>query len=233
MKIAVLGTGVVGQTLAEKLASLKHDVTMGTRDVKKSLSTTGAGNYGRPAFGDWYPAHKNIRLATFSDAAASAEFIINATNGMGALNALEHAGHDHLKDKIMMDVSNPLDFSHGMPPSLWVSNTDSLAENIQRAFPETRVVKALNTMNAYLMVNPSLVPGDHTVFICGNDAGAKSEVRSILNSFGWSDRNILDLGDLQNARGMEQILPLWAMILGTLQHPFFNFHVAKGNPPKA
>jgi hypothetical protein len=233
MKIAVLGTGVVGQTLAEKLASLGHEVTMGTRDVKKALDTKGSDRFGRPEFGQWHTDHTNINVATFADAAASGEIVINATNGMGSLNALEHAGHDHLMNKILLDVSNPLDFSHGMPPSLWVSNTDSLGEQIQRAFPEAKVVKSLNTVNAILMVNPSLVPGDHTIFIGGNDADAKLKIKSLLNTFGWKDENIFDLGDITTARGTEQILPLWARIMTNLQHPYFNFSVVIGKPPQS
>ncbi len=230
MKIAVLGTGIVGQTLAEKLASLGHDVTMGTRDVKKALANKGTDRFGRPEFGEWNANHTNIKVATFAEAAASGEFVINATNGMGSLNALEHAGHDHLKNKILLDVSNPLDSSHGMPPSLWVSNTDSLGEQIQRAFPEAKVVKSLNTMNASLMVNPSLVPGDHTVFLSGNDADAKLKIRGLLITFGWKDENIFDLGDITSARGTEQILPLWVRIMTDLQHPYFNFRVVVGKP---
>jgi predicted dinucleotide-binding enzyme len=233
MKIAVLGTGVVGQTLAEKLATLGHDVTMGTRDVANALATMGNGSYGQPAFGEWHKNHANIKVATFADAAAFGEFVINATNGMGTLNALEHAGHDNLKNKILLDVSNPLDFTHGMPPSLWVSNTDSLGEQIQRAFPDTKVVKSLHTMNAYLMVNPSLVPGNHTVFLSGNDVEAKLKMRGLLITFGWKDENIFDLGDITTARGTEQILPLWVRIMGTLQHPFFNFSIVVGRPPAA
>ncbi len=233
MKIAVLGTGVVGQTIAEKLAALEHDVTMGTRDVNKTLATTGTDIFGRPAFGEWYSSHSNIKITTFAEAAAFGEFIINATNGMGSLNALEHAGKENMKNKILLDVSNPLDFSKGMPPSLWVSNTDSLGEQIQRAFPDTRVVKSLHTMNAFLMVNPSLVPGDHTVFLSGNDAEAKLKIRELLITFGWKDENILDLGDITTARGTEQIVPLWVRIMGTLQHPFFNFRIVIGQPPQA
>ncbi len=232
MKIAVLGTGVVGQTLAEKLATLGHDVTIGTGDVQRSLDKKGTGNYGRPLFGQWHTTHSKIRVASFADATSSAELIINATNGMGSMNALEHAGHDHLKDKILLDVANPLDFSHGMPPTLWVSNTDSLAEQIQRSFPETKVVKSLNTMTAALMVNPSLVPGDHTLFICGNDTEAKSKIRSLLISFGWKDANILDLGDITSARGVEQILPLWVRLMSNFQHPYFNFNIVLGKPPQ-
>jgi predicted dinucleotide-binding enzyme len=233
MKIAVLGTGVVGQTLAEKLASLGHDVTMGTRDVKKALEGKGTDQFGRPAFGQWHTNHSNIKVASFADAAASCELVINATNGMGSLNALEHAGHDNLKNKILLDVSNPLDFSHGMPPSLWVSNTDSLGEQIQRAFPEVKVVKSLNTMNANLMVNPSLVPGDHTVFLSGNDTDAKLKIRGLLITFGWKDENIFDIGDITSARGAEQILPLWVRIMTDLQHPYFNFSIVIGKPPQS
>lgn len=232
MKIAVLGTGVVGQTLAEKLASLGHDVTIGTRDAKAALETTGTGQYGRPAFGDWHKSHTNIKVATFSDAAAFGELVINATNGFGSLNALEHAGHDNLKGKILLDVSNPLDFSHGMPPSLWVSNTDSLGEQIQRAFPETKVVKSLHTITASVMVNPSLVPGDHTVFLGGNDDEAKLKIRGLLITFGWKDENILDLGDISSCRGTEQMLPIWVRLMGTFQSPFFNFSIVQGKPPK-
>jgi len=232
MKIAVLGTGMVGQTLAEKLAALGHDVIIGTRDVKKALATKEAGRYDRPAFGEWHKSHTNIKVATYADAAAFGEFIINATNGMGSLNALEHAGHDNMKDKILLDVSNPLDFSHGMPPSLWVSNTDSLGEQIQRAFPETKVVKSLHTVNASLMVNPALVPGDHTIFMGGNDADAKLKIRGLLITFGWKDENILDLGDITSARGTEQMLPIWVRIMTTLQHPFFNFSIVAGQSPK-
>jgi len=232
MKIAVLGTGVVGQTIAEKLAALEHDVTMGTRDVKKALATTGKDMFGRPAFGEWYSGHANIKIATFADAAAFGEFIINATNGLGSLNALEQAGKENMKNKILLDVSNPLDFSKGMPPSLSVSNTDSLGEQIQRTFPETKVVKSLQTMNAYLMVNPSLVPGDHTVFLGGNDTEAKLKIRGLLITFGWKDENILDLGDITTARGTEQMLPIWVRIMTTLQHPFFNFRIVVGQPPQ-
>ena len=231
MKIAVLGTGVVGQTLAEKLASLGHEVTMGTRDVKTALANTEPGNFGRPGFGEWYKSHTGIKVATFAEAAASSELVINATNGMGSLNALEHAGHENLKNKVLLDVSNPLDFSKGMPPSLWVSNTDSLGEQIQRLFPETKVVKSLHTMNAYLMVNPSLVPGDHTVFIGGNDDEAKLKIRGLLITFGWKDENIFDLGDISTSRGTEQMLPIWVRILSKLQNPYFNFKVVVGPPP--
>jgi predicted dinucleotide-binding enzyme len=232
MKIAVLGTGVVGQTLAGKLGSLGHDVTVGTRDVKNALASKQPDMYGMPAFGVWHSSHPTIKVAKYADAAASGEFIVNATNGMGSINALDQCGEMNLQNKILLDVSNPLDFSHGMPPTLWVCNTDSLGEQIQRAFPKTRVVKSLNTVNASLMVSPALVPGDHNVFVSGNDQESKNKIRELLVSFGWKDTNIIDLGDITTARGVEQILPLWVRIMGTLQHPFFNFRVVVGAPPE-
>ncbi len=233
MKIAVLGTGVVGQTLSEKLATLGHEVTIGTRDIKKSLATTGTDRFGRPAFGDWQKAHTNIQVATFADAAAFGELIINATLGVGSLDALQQAGKNNMKNKLLLDISNPIDYSTGMPPSLSVSNTDSLGEQIQRAFPETKVVKSLHTMSSYVMVNPSLVPGDHTVFLGGNDTEAKLKIRGLLITFGWKDENILDLGDITTARQTEQMLPIWVKILMLLQNPFFNFSIVKGRPPQA
>ncbi len=233
MKIAVLGTGVVGQNLAEKLVTLGHEVTMGTRDVKKALATSEPDMFGRAAFGEWHKSHTNINVATFADAASFGELVINATNGMGALSALKLAGQENLRNKILLDVSNPLDFSKGMPPSLIVSNTDSLAEQIQRLLPETKVVKSLNTINAYIMTNPSLVPGDHTIFLGGNDDAAKLQVRGLLITFGWKDENIFDLGDISTSRGTEMILPIWVRILSKLQNPFFNFKVVVGPPPQA
>ena len=228
MKIAILGTGMVGQSLAEKLVSLGHEVAMGTRNIEKTVATKGKDAMGRPAIGDWLPLHPEVKLATQSDAAAFGELIINATSGFGAISALENAGRENLKGKVVLDISNPLDFSKGMPPSLWVCNTDSLGEMIQREFPEARVVKSLNTMNAYLMVNPSLVAGDHTVFMCGNDSGAKGEVKTLLNAFGWKDENIIDLGDISTARGTEQLLPIWVRLMGAFGSPMFNFSIVKG-----
>jgi 8-hydroxy-5-deazaflavin:NADPH oxidoreductase len=131
-----------------------------------------------------------------------------------------------------MDVANPLDFSKGMPPVLNPCNTDSLAELLQRTFPDLRVVKTLNTMNCYLMVNPSLIPGDHHVFVSGNDAAAKATAISILKSFGWTDNNILDLGDIITARGTEQLLPIWLRLWGKLQTPMFNFKIVVAPPQK-
>ena len=227
MKIAVFGTGVVGQTIAAKLAALGHDVVMGTRNPEETESRNEPGRFGGPSFTEWHLQNPSVGIKTYEEAAAQSEMIINATNGMGSMNALHAAGEKNLSGKIILDISNPLDFSKGFPPSLFISNTDSLGEQIQREFPNTRVVKSLNTMNAYLMVNPGILKGDHTVFLSGNDAAAKDEVKKLLASFGWNEKNMFDLGDISTARGAEQILPIWVRIFGTLQSGTFNFHVVK------
>jgi predicted dinucleotide-binding enzyme len=231
MKIAVLGSVVVGQTMSERLDQLGHEVMIGTRNVKETLARSAPDSFGRPPFKDWYAGHSKIKLGNFSEAAAFGQVIINATNGAGSLEALRMAGKDNLKGKVLMDISNPLDFSKGMPPSLLVSNTDSLGEQIQRTFPDTRVVKTLNTMNAFIMVNPAMIPEDHHVFLSGNDAVAKSEVKKILASFGWKEKNMIDLGDITTSRGPEQMLPVWVRLWGALQNPIFNFKIAMGPSP--
>lgn len=221
MNIGVLGTGMVGNAIGSKLIQLGHKVKMGSRTPTNEKAATWAKNSG-----------PNASHGTFADAAAFGEVLFNCTAGMGSLEALKMAGEKNLNGKVLVDVSNPLDFSKGMPPSLSVSNTDSLAEQIQRAFPKVKVVKSLNTMNCYVMVNPSLVPGDHNVFVNGNDAGGKATVKDLLKSFGWKENNILDLGDITAARGTEQILPVWVRLMGTFQHPMFNFNIVLGTPPK-
>ena len=231
MKIAVFGTGVVGQTIAEKLSQLGHQVMVGTRNPEDSLARSGADALGRLPFGQWYASHKQIELGTFSKAAKFGELIVNATNGMGTMPALESAGRENLEGKVLLDISNPLDFSKGMPPTLFVSNTDSLGEQVQRAYPGTRVVKSLNTVNAYVMVNPGQLPDDTNIFLSGNDAGAKSKVKELLVSMGWKEKDILDLGDISTARGAEQILPIWVRLMMTLNNPLFNFKNVQGPPP--
>lgn len=226
MKIAVLGTGMVGRALAGRLAELGHDVTMGTRDVEATTARTEPDAYGNPAFPEWARSHPGVALATFADAAAGAELVVNATNGASSLAVLESAGRDNLAGKVLLDVANPLDFSAGAPPSLFVKDTDSLAEQIQRAHPEARVVKTLNTMNAGLMVAPrQLADGDHSVFVSGNDADAKKTVTGLLESFGHTD--VIDLGDITSARGTEMMLPVWLRLFGVLNNPMFNFKIVR------
>ena len=143
------------------------------------------------------------------------------------MEALKAAGDANLNGKAMLDISNPLDFSKGFPPSLTVCNTDSLGEELQRAFPELKVVKGLNTLTCFLMVAPRQLPGEHHIFLCGNDAGAKQEVRKLLSTFGWADNEMIDLGDITNARGTEQLLPIWVRLYGTFQDPMFNFRIVR------
>src|SRR3989344_6487770 len=208
MKVAVLGTGMVGRAHAAKLVELGHDVVMGAKDVTKTMAETKADSMGNPPFRVWHKKHDKVKLATFSEAAKHGEIIWEALNGAAAVEVLKALEND-LGDKILIDIANPLDFSKGMPPSLFVCNTDSLGEQIQRALPKVRVVKTLNTLNAHLQVDPrQLANGDHHVFVCGNDATAKKEVARILRDwYGWE--NSIDLGDITTARGVEMLLPLW------------------------
>jgi len=214
VRIGILGTGVVGQTLGGKLVELGHEVKLGSRTSANEKAAKWVGQHGSRA-----------SQGTFAEAASFGEMVFNCTSGMVSLEALRSAGSANLAGKVLVDVANPLDFSHGMPPTLSVCNSDSLGEQIQREFPDTKVVKALNTMNAGVMVNPSSVPGDHDVFICGNDAGAKSQTSDLLRSFGW--RTIVDLGDISGARGVEMLLPLWLRLMGTFKTATFNFHIAR------
>lgn len=222
LRISVLGTGMVGQTLAARLSELGHAVLIGTRDPKATLARGKPDALGTPPFSVWHKDHPKVELGTFAQAAAHASVLINATAGAASLEALEAAGAKNLAGKILIDLANPLDFSGGFPPVLSVCNTDSLGEQIQRAFPELKVVKTLNTMNCTVMVNPEKIAGAaHTVFVSGNDAGAKKTVMDLLRSFGWID--IVDLGDITTARGTEMILPLWVRIFGATKNPMFNF----------
>ena len=214
MKVAVLGTGTVGQTLAGKLVELGHEVMMGSRQKgnEKALAWVDA-------------AGSSASEGSFADAAAFGELVVNATAGAASLDALEASGAEALAGKVLLDVANALDFSGGMPPTLTVCNTDSLAEQIQRAFPDARVVKALNTVNARVMVDPSLVPGSHTVFVCGSDESAKREVVALLESFGWPAEDVMDLGELSAARATEMYLPLWLRLFGAAGTPHVNVKV--------
>jgi predicted dinucleotide-binding enzyme len=218
MKIAILGTGMVGNAIGTKLVQIGNQVLMGSRTA------------GSDAGKEWVKSTDGKgRIGTFADAAVFGEIIFDCTNGANSIAALRQAGAANIRGKILIQVSNPLDFSKGMPPSLTVCNTDSLGEQIQREFPEARVVKALNTMNCRVMVEPSLVPGDHNVLICGNDAAAKAEVTKQLGAwFGWKPGNVIDLGDITGSRGMEMFLPLWLRLFGMFGDATFNIQVVRG-----
>jgi len=233
MRIGVLGTGTVGQTLGTRLVGLGHDVTMGSRTGGTSAALAwvdsvrdgGASSGAQGAAGE--VGTGTAAEGTFADAAAAGRLVVNATSGTGSLDALGMAREENLAGKVLLDVSNPLDFSRGFPPVLAVSNTTSLAEQLQAAFPSVRVVKALNTMTASVMVEPGLVPGRHTVFVSGESAEAKAEVTALLVSFGWPEQDVLDLGGIETARGTEMYLPLWVRLLSATGTPLFNVHVAR------
>jgi predicted dinucleotide-binding enzyme len=216
MRFGVLGTGGVGRAIATRLLDLGHEVVMGSREAGNAAAAewlAGEGS-GRPA-----------RAGTFADAAASAEIVVNATSGHASLAALTMAGAEHLAGKPLVDVANALDFSHGMPPTLTVAVTDSLAEQIQRAFPDALVVKTLNTVNSDVMVHPETVAEDHTMFVAGDDPDAKATVTDLLRSFGW--RSILDLGGITAARGMEAYILLWLNVRMAQDTNAFNIKVVR------
>jgi predicted dinucleotide-binding enzyme len=215
MKIGVLGTGMVGEAIASKLAAVGHDVKMGSR----SATNAKAGAWVKKAGG-------TASAGTFADAAGFGEVVFNCTRGDASLEALALAGNDNLHGKVLIDVSNALDFSKGMPPTLFVSNDDSLGERIQRALPETKVVKTLNTVNAQVMVDPARLGGGSTVLVSGNDKDAKNVVSGLLReSFGW--RTVVDLGDITTARGAEAYVLLWLRLWGALGTADFNFQIVK------
>ena len=215
-RIGVLGTGMVGETLSTRLVEVGHDVVMGARS---------AGNEKAIAWSARLP--ERAGHGSFADAAAHGELVVNATGGVVSLEALRAAGAVNLAGKTLLDVANPLDFSGGFPPRLSVVNDDSLGEQIQREFPAAHVVKALNTMNCQVMVDPARVPGDHDVLMAGDDDSAKREVADLLESFGWPPAAIRDLGGIGAARGLEAYLPLWLSLMGSLGTGDFNIHVAR------
>ena len=212
MRMGVLGSGMAAQAISARLAELGHDVVIGTPEADKLRG--------------WQSSNQRVLIGSFAETAAHGEMVFNATNGTESLNALSMAGDENLADKILVDVSNPLDFTNGFPPSLTVFGKDSLAEQIQRAFPMTKVVKTLNTVTARVMTHPlEVADGDHHVFISGNDVDAKEQVIDLLRSFGWI--NIFDLGDLSTARGTEAYLLLWVRLYGTMNTSMINIKIIK------
>jgi predicted dinucleotide-binding enzyme len=210
VRFGVLGTGTVGATIGTKLVELGHEVKMGSRQAGNEKATA------------WVEAAGGgASEGSFADAASFGEVVFNCTAGEHSLAVLEAAGKENLAGKILVDVANPLDFSRGMPPGLGVCNTDSLGEQIQRAFPDAKVVKTLNTMNAAVMTDP--VGGE--VFVCGDDASAKGEVTALLASFGWPAEHVVDFGGISAARGTEMYLPLWLSLYGALGTGEFNIAV--------
>jgi predicted dinucleotide-binding enzyme len=217
MKIGILGTGMVGQAIATKMIQLGHSVMMGSRSGKHEKAEA------------WIAANgESASQGTFAETASFGEIIFNCTKGEITLEVIKQAGTENLKGKILADVTNPLDFSKGMPPTLLIVNDNSLGEEIQKALPDTHVVKTLNTMTAPVMVNPSLVNGgDHSVFLSGNSKDAKAKVGALLQEIGWKENNIIDLGDISTARGSEQLLPIWVRLYAAMGSPMFQFKIVK------
>jgi predicted dinucleotide-binding enzyme len=214
MRIGILGTGMVGQTIGTRLTQLGHDVRMGSREAGNEKSRK------------WVlQAGPRASSGTFSEAAGFGEVVFNCTSGDGSIPALKAAGEKNLEGKVLIDVSNPLNTSKLPLPELSICNDDSLGERIQREFPRVRVVKSLNTMNCQLMVDPKKVPGEHDVFVSGNDEDAKATVKELLREFGWDSP--IDLGDISSARGAEMLLPVWLRLMVAFKSPMFNFHIAR------
>ena len=215
MRIGILGTGLVGSTLGTKLVELGHDVKMGSRTADNEDATT------------WSQKNGNSKAShgTFEDAASFGEILINCTPGTVSVEVLKLADAENLRGKVLIDVSNGTDFSRGMPPTLPICDTDSVAEQIQRAFPEARVVKTLNTMRATVMVDPKGLPGETDVFVSGNDSDAKSQVTNLLREIGWT--SVIDLGDIDTARGPEMYFALWIRLSMKFQNPAFNIKIVR------
>ncbi len=195
MNIGILGTGIVGQTLGSGLVTNGHNVMLGSRDAAGTNAIK------------WAEANDS-QHGSFSEAAVFADVLFNCTMGAFSLEAIKLAGEENFRNKILIDVANPIDFSRGLPPRLTIGNDNSLGEEIQKLLPDTKVVKALNTINYELMVNPGQLNNGHIdLFICGNDEAAKTTVTELLvKEFAWNRECIVDLGEIKHARSTESML---------------------------
>jgi len=222
MKIAILGTGMVGKAHASRLVELGHEAIIGTRNVTRTMANDKPDHSGL-TFSEWHNENPSVKVMTFAAAAKQGEIIYNSLLGDVTIDVLTKL-EGQIGDKILIDISNPLNFSKGMPPTLFVCNTDSLGEQIQDILPNAKVIKAFNTMNSHVQVNPKLLAGgDHHIIISGNDADAKQRVNELLRSYGWE--HIIDLGDITTARGTEMYLPLWLRLWGSVKSPMFNIKI--------
>lgn len=215
MKIGIFGTGMVGATIGSKLVELGHEVKLGSRTANNEKGAA------------WVAKHAaRGSQGTFADVADFGELLFNCTQGTASVDALRSADADSLSGKLLIDVANPLEFVPGHGARLAFSNDDSLGERLQAAFPMLKVVKTLNTVNCAVMVDASRVPGDHTMFLCGDDAEAKARVQAILRDwFGW--RDVIDLGDISAARATESLMPTWLKLWGVLKTLDFNLKVVR------
>jgi hypothetical protein len=216
MRIGMLGTGAVGATVGRRLVETGHEVRMGSRTAGGETARGWVASVGALA-----------SEGTFADAAEFGEVVVNATGGLVSIQALTAAGAQNLAGKPLLDLSNPLDFSEGFPPKVVQPDGRSIGEQIQAEFPDTRVVKTLNTMNADVMVHPRSLSGAHSVFVAGDDADAKAVAASLLRGFGWEESEIVDAGPITAARGLELYLPLWLSLMGSFGSPTFNVAVVR------
>jgi predicted dinucleotide-binding enzyme len=214
MKIGILGTGMVGEALGSKFVQLGHQVKMGSRTANNESAVKWVQAAGAKA-----------SQGTFNDASLFGEMVFICLKGAVFLDVTKTLSPGALNGKVLVDVSNPLDFSRGMPPCLSICNTNSLGEEVQKALPSAKVVKSLNIVNCEVMADPA--KGGHpTMLVCGNDADAKTKVTALLKEMGWKD--IIDLGDITKARGTEMLLPLWLNLFGLFGNPHFGFKVVRG-----
>ena len=216
MRIGLLGTGIVGTTVGSRLVELGHEVTMGSRTPDNVSALTWARGAGPRA-----------HAGTFAEAASFGELVINATGGLVSIEALRAAGAESLAGKVLLDLSNPLDFSDGFPPAVVQDGGRSVGEQIQEVFPDARVVKTLNTMNCDVMVHPRSLSAPHSVFVAGDDSEAKAIAAALLQEFGWQDGEIVDAGGIQASRGLELYLPLWLSLMGSFGSPSFNVAIVR------
>jgi 8-hydroxy-5-deazaflavin:NADPH oxidoreductase len=216
-KIGVFGTGMVGNTIGSKLIALGYEVMMGSRSATNEKALAWAKANGTSA-----------HVGSFEDAAKFGDIIFNCTKGEITIDVMKLAGIKNLTGKILIDISNPLDFSNGMPPHLIpaLTNTNSLGEEIQKLLPDTKVVKTLNIVNCEVMVDATKCGGnDATMFMAGNDVNAKMRVSKILNEFKWKD--IIDLGEIRNARSTEMMLPIWLSVYMATKNGFVAFKIVR------
>jgi len=207
MKIGILGTSGVGRTLAAKFVSDENEVMIGTRDVEETLSKSQPDAMGSPPYKEWQKINPKIKLGTFADTAKFGEMIILATFGDATKNAIDLAGKDNFNGKVVIDTTNPLDFSKGVPPGFTATLGNSLGEQIQKHIPQAKVVKAFNTIGAHIMVSPKREEGDPDFFIAGNDDDAKKKISDIAKGWGW--KGVVDLGDISKSFWLEGLAMIW------------------------
>ncbi len=194
MKLGIIGSGTVGQQLGLGFIRLGNDVKIGTRDTAK--------------LNDWIKqAGTKSSAGSFEDAAKFGELVILATNWEGTFNAVNLAGKENLSGKIIIDVTNPLDFSQGPPPKIAVSPGNSGGEQIQKMLPDSKVVKAFNTVSAYIMISPKRESGEPDMFIAGNDEHAKKVVTTLAENLGWN--SVIDMGDISQSYWLEALAMVW------------------------